>query len=146
MSLFLRKQVTWKFSFIKWKFPGWILTYSMLNKVAIDCRYSMYWWIVENTVHLWYHGKKVCFCCFQRLLSWIASFADFCQPFTYCGDGLIMRIPFLKQNQTKKRELNFASNIIRCIVLTNSPSCWLSTFWSKLSCQKYVNSLLNNRH
>ena len=143
MSLFLRKQVTWKFSFIKWKFPRWILTfwyfcnpfhknlnafnsvpaasvifgYNMLNKVAIDCRYSMYCWIVENTVHLWYHGKKLCFCCFQRLLSWIASFTDFRQPFTYCGDGLIIRIPFskAKPNEEERTELCFEHHKVRCV-------------------------------
>ena len=57
--------------------------------------------------HLWYHARKVFFCCFHSLLSWIASFKDLDQLSNCCGDGLIMWIPFpkAKSNEEERIEL-----------------------------------------
>ena len=143
MSLFLRKQVACKFSFIKWKSPRWIttfwnfsnpfrkslnafnavpasmviFTYVILTEAARDCRYSMYCWIVENSVTF---GMRVFFCCFHRLFSWIASCTDLGQPSTYCGDGLIMWIPFSKAKSNQVERTEFCWYIGAVLYLTKN--------------------------
>ena len=66
--------------------------------------------------NLWYHERKVCFCYLTGCL--LAFFKDV-SPSTYCGDGLIMWIPFSKATQNEEERTELCWYVGAMLYLTN---------------------------
>ena len=134
MSLLLRKQVTWNFSFINWENPRWITTFwyfsnlfykdlnefnafpismvivtcGMLTKAARNCGYSTYCWFVENSVTFDTMRGKYFSVVFTACLVELRLSRIWINYPIVVGTAWLCEFHFLKQSQMKKRELNFA--------------------------------------